>query len=138
MSPPRIDKRHARAIGQRVKELRERSNLRQEELSAKISEEIEMSQQQLSKIERGLGNLPAHVMPVLCKTLQVTPNIFFYHYSQPSDQTQKLDDDVIAVAILINKLPPLLRSSIVTLLDEVSPQNSDKSKKSEPATRRDT
>lgn len=127
MSPPRIDKQHALAIGQRVKELRERRNLLQEELSAQISEEIEMSQQQLSKIERGLGNLPAHVMPILCKTLQVTPNVFFYHYSQPADRTQKLDDDIIALAILINKLPPLLRSSIITLIGEVKPQNSDES-----------
>ncbi|WP_051908808.1 helix-turn-helix domain-containing protein [Candidatus Odyssella acanthamoebae] len=60
-------------IGQQIKKRRMTLNLKQHEL-AKL---LKITQQQLSKYERGMDKLPPYRLYQLCKVLSVTPNFFF-------------------------------------------------------------
>jgi transcriptional regulator with XRE-family HTH domain len=60
-------------IGQQIKKRRMSLNLKQQDLARLLK----ITQQQLSKYERGLDKLPPYRLYQLCKVLSVTPNFFF-------------------------------------------------------------
>lgn len=126
MSPRAADNATDIGIGKRLKTLRELKGIKQETLC----DVLKISQQQLSKYERGTGKLPASMLVALFDALDTTPNIFFEYYFDEDSTTGFLDNATIATAKRIKAVSPQMRNTINGLLNTVIAQKKPKRPKS--------
>ncbi len=97
----------ARAVGQRVRELREAAGLKQDALSRKAK----ISPQFLSLLENGHANPSIGVVARLSSALGLPLSAFF-----SSEAPEALNDDLSAITALVGAQPPAARKQALRFL----------------------
>ena len=96
----------------KVRELRKANGLSQ----AELGKEVNLSDPQISEIERGLKRINQDSIPIFCKALNCTPNDLFGYNAAPDDITINLNL-LKRLIDAIGKLSPDLQLKEIEVLE---------------------